>query len=588
VQLRHLAQRSPSAGVLVPARSALRLQDAPHGPDPKAILNSIGEVVYDWDIGSDRLTWGPNVADVLDFASAEDLATGRTYGNLLSAMSNESRYEAIARSEEVDQGSGVPYHVCYALEATNSNAPRAPIWIEDTGRWFADASGRPAGAHGLIRIVTARYEAVEKLQKRSRVDPATGALNRASLTEHIEQLLERSQHRNETFVVLLAAIENLFALNRTYGYDAADQMIAGIVARLRGEMRGSDVIARYAGNKFGLVLAGCEDGQMKVAARRFVEAIAGTPFQTDAGPVHAGLRVGGVIAPRHGRAAQILFQHAEEALDLARRAGAGRFAEFEHSLSAADARLRALRTADVILSGLNQGRVTVALQPIVRLTSRSIAFEEALLRLVMPDGTMVCPAALLPVAENAGLVPLLDSRVLELALARLQQDQAAHLSINVSAATLHDPDWPDRLRNAVRLAPGSAERLIIEITETSALVNIEATCAAISAMKSLGIRVAMDDFGAGHTSFKNLRRLGFDLVKIDGAFIQNLARSPDDRFFVRTLLDLARHLNIGTVAEWVEDADTAYLLAEWGVDYAQGNFFGEARPASAAAAAAAA
>ncbi|MEA2874836.1 MAG: hypothetical protein QOF14_32, partial [Hyphomicrobiales bacterium] len=120
VQLRHLAQRSPSAGVLVPARSALRLQDAPHGPDPKAILNSIGEVVYDWDIGSDRLTWGPNVADVLDFASAEDLATGRTYGNLLSAMSNESRYEAIARSEEVDQGSGVPYHVCYALEATNS------------------------------------------------------------------------------------------------------------------------------------------------------------------------------------------------------------------------------------------------------------------------------------------------------------------------------------------------------------------------------------------------------------------------------------------------------------------------------------
>jgi EAL domain-containing protein (putative c-di-GMP-specific phosphodiesterase class I) len=140
----------------------------------------------------------------------------------------------------------------------------------------------------------------------------------------------------------------------------------------------------------------------------------------------------------------------------------------------------------------------------------------------------------------------------------------------------------------VRLAPGAAERLIIEITETSALVDIEATCAAVAAMKSLGIRVAMDDFGAGHTSFKNLRRLGFDLIKIDGAFIQNLARSPDDRFFVRTLLDLARHLNIATVAEWVEEAETAQLLAEWRVDYAQGNFFGEAQLASAAAASAAA
>ena len=90
----------------------------------------------------------------------------------------------------------------------------------------------------------------------------------------------------------------------------------------------------------------------------------------------------------------------------------------------------------------------------------------------------------------------------------------------------------------------------------------------------------MDDFGAGHTSFRNLRRLGFDLVKIDGAFIQNLSRSPDDRFFVRTLLDLARHLKIEAVAEWVEDAETARLLTEWGLDYVQGNFFGEARLAS--------
>jgi diguanylate cyclase (GGDEF)-like protein len=426
------------------------------------------------------------------------------------------------------------------------------------------------------------------LRKRSRLDPATGALNRASLIEHIERLLERTQHRTETFVVLLAAIENLFALNRSYGYDAADQVITGIAARLRAEMRGCDVVARYAGNKFGLVLAACDGKQMEVAARRFVEAVANMPFQTDAGPVHAGLRIGGVIAPRHGRAAQILFQHAEAALDLARQAGACRFAAFEHSMSARDGRPRALPTADDILSGLNQGRLTLALQPVVHLASRSTAFNEALLRLVMADGTMAGPAALLPVADKAGLIALLDSRVFELALARLQEDPAIHLSVNVSAATLHDPDWPDRLRNAVRLAPGAAERLIVEVGETSALVDIEATCAAIRVMKSLGIRVAMDDFGAGHTSTSNLRRLGFDLVKIDGAFIQNLGRSPDDRFFVRTLLDLARHVEIETAAEWVEEGETAHLLTEWGVDYAQGDFFGEARPAVGGVASAAA
>jgi diguanylate cyclase (GGDEF)-like protein len=586
VQLRHLAHRSPATSVLAPTRSA-PVPDQLPWPDPNSILNSIGEVVYDWDIDSDRLTWGPNVGQVLGFAS-EKLTTGRGFSNLLSPLSEESRYDTISRSPHSDPGSGVPYHVCYALEAPNAEARHSPIWIEDTGRWFAAAEGKPARAHGLIRVITERHEATEKLQKRSRLDPATGALNRISLSEHVEQLLERSQHRAETFVVLLAEIENLFTLNRTYGYDAADQVICGIVARLGAEMRGSDIVARYAGNKFGLVLAGCDVEQMKVAAARFIETVAAAPFQTDAGLVHASLRIGGVIAPRHGRSAQILFQHAEEALELARQAGARRFAEFKPSSTAADARLRTLRTAEDILNGLNQGRVALALQPVLRLASPGAAFEEALLRLVLPDGTIVGPSGLLPVAEKAGMIGLLDARVLDLVVTRLQQDPAAHLSVNVSAATLHDRDWLDRLRNAVRLAPGTAERLIIEITETCALGDTAATCAAIAAMKSLGIRVAMDDFGAGHTSFRNLRRLGFDLIKIDGAFIQNLARSPDDRFFVRTLLDLARHLNIETVAEWVEDAETARLLTEWGIDYGQGNFFGEARlavPVTASAAA---
>jgi diguanylate cyclase (GGDEF)-like protein len=587
VQLRHLAQRSPLTSVVTRPQPASRPEIAP-GPDPRAILNSIGEVVYDWDIGSDHLTWGPNVTDVLGFASAEDLATGRGYANLLSAVSGESRYEAVTRSEAVDQGGGVPYHLCYALAPPAAEGRRAPVWIEDSGRWFADATGRPARAHGLIRIVTERHEADEKLAQRSRLDPTTGALNRASLTEHVERLLSEAQQRKESFVLLLAAVENLFALNRTYGYDVADQIIARIVARLRGHMRGGDVLARYGGNKFALVLDSCDHEQMKVAAFRLLGAVAETAFQTDAGPVHAGLRIGGVIAPRHGRSPQILFQHAEEALDHARQSGAARFCAFEPSLVVEDARIRALRTAEDIVGALNQGRITLALQPVVSVASRAIVFEEALLRLVLPDGTIVGPSGLLPVAEKAGLVALLDRRVLELGLARLKENPAAHLSVNVSAATLHDPDWPDRLRNAMRLAPGAAERLIVEITETCALVDIDATCTAIAAMKSLGIRVAMDDFGAGHTSFKNLRRLGFDLVKIDGAFIQNLARSPDDRFFVRTLLDLARHLKIEAVAEWVEDAETARLLADWGLDYVQGNFFGEARLAPPTAASAAA
>jgi EAL domain-containing protein (putative c-di-GMP-specific phosphodiesterase class I) len=114
----------------------------------------------------------------------------------------------------------------------------------------------------------------------------------------------------------------------------------------------------------------------------------------------------------------------------------------------------------------------------------------------------------------------------------------------------------------------------VEVLETAAVRDPAGLRGRLDAMKALGVGIAIDDFGAGHTSFKLLRSLPVDILKIDGAFVQNLARSPEDRFFVRTLLDLAHHLGIATVAEWVEDEDTARLLTQWGVDYLQGNHCG--------------
>ena len=129
------------------------------------------------------------------------------------------------------------------------------------------------------------------------------------------------------------------------------------------------------------------------------------------------------------------------------------------------------------------------------------------------------------------------------------------------------------------MRPDIAERLIVEITETNIIEDVEATGRVIALCKQLGLKVAMDDFGSGHTSFRNLRELSFDLVKIDGAFVQNIVNSADDRFFVRTLIDLAHHLSLKIVAEWVQDEETAVLLREWGVDYFQGSLFGQAETA---------
>jgi len=569
-----VAVQAASAGAAAPA--PVTASGVGAGPDPRAILDSIGEVVYDWDVASDRLTWGPNALTVLGVGDLEQISSGRAYSEIITSDSVASRYAAITGSTATDSGSGVSYRARYGLVLGGGRAPQT-AWLEDTGRWFAGVDGKAARAHGVIRVITSHYEAERELEFRSRFDALTNCYNRAHVLEIVTRHLSRTPGKQTHFCILLASLENLFALNRTYGYDVADEVIAGVAKRLRGTMRGPDSLGRYAGAKFALVLDNCDRDQMMIAAQRFLNETSREPIETSAGPIPIALRIGGVAAPRDGRTAHLLFQHAEEALDLARASGATRLIAFEPSLTRNDTRVQAARMADDIVSALNDGRVALALQPIVDSKTRRPAFSEALIRLRQPDGSIVSPGAILPIAEKAGLVHLLDQRVLELALARLNADPQLTLSVNVSGATIHDPDWPERFKAMIGQNPAVASRLIVELTETCAIADVEATHAAISCARSLGVRVAMDDFGAGHTSFRNLRRLPFDLIKMDGAFVQNIARSPDDRFFVRTLIDLAHHINLPVVAEWVEDAETAKLLTEWGVEYMQGVHFADAR-----------
>jgi len=571
--LRSDAQVAPQPGAPGPAAPAA-ISGA--GPDPRVILDSIGETVYDWDVVSDRLTWGPNAVTVLGVGNLEQISSGRAFSELITSDSVASRYAAITGSTAVDGGTGVSYRARYGI-VLGGGRVKQTTWIEDTGRWFAGPDGKPARAHGVIRVITSHYEAERELEFRSRFDALTNCYNRAHILEIVSRNLSRTPGRQTHFCILLASVENLFVLNRTYGYDVADEVIAAVSKRLRGTMRAPDSIGRYAGAKFALVLDNCDRDQMMIAAQRFLNETSREPFETSSGPIPIALRIGGVAAPRDGRTPNLLFQHAEEALDLARSSGATRLVAYEPSLALNDTRVQAARMADEIVSALNDGRVTLALQPIIDSRTRRPAFSEALIRLRQPDGSIVSPGAILPIAEKAGLVHLLDQRVLELAVARLNADPQLSLSVNVSGATIHDPDWPERFKAMIAQNPSIAPRLIVEITETSAIADVEATHAAISCARALGVRVAMDDFGAGHTSFRNLRRLPFDLIKMDGAFVQNIARSPDDRFFVRTLVDLAHHMNMPVVAEWVEDAETAKLLTEWGVEYMQGIHFADAR-----------
>ncbi|HLL28213.1 MAG TPA: bifunctional diguanylate cyclase/phosphodiesterase [Xanthobacteraceae bacterium] len=532
-----------------------------------ALFSAAKEAAYIWDIATDALLWSANAPDVLGIDSLATVTNGKRFAALLHPESPANRYDGIVDSAARDEGTGVPYELCYRLNTD----PAKPRWIEDAGRWFVGPDGRPARAEGVIRLATERHLREEKLKRLAATDALTGEMTRARLLSELSRAIADAEAKRASVGFLIVGIDDLAHVNQSYGFDVADEAIKAVAAQLRSRMRGADLIGRFSDNKFGFVLHECEAEDLPVAAARFVNAVREEPFETSAGLVAISVTAGGVVAPRHARDAGEAVGRALEALDLAKEAGRGAFRAYAPSIESEAARRENLRITDVIVAALNERRVELAFQPVVHAKSRELAFRECLVRLREPNGKEVDTFSIVTVAEKLDLVRLIDHRVLELALAELAAHAELRLSLNVSAATVHDPLWLSAL---AAMPKGVGSRLIVEITESAAIRDVEATRRFVAKVKSYGCRVAIDDFGAGYTSFRNLRRLGVDMVKIDGSFVANLEHAPDDRVFVRALLELARELGLETVAEWVQSESAAETLAGWGCNYFQGALTG--------------
>jgi diguanylate cyclase (GGDEF)-like protein len=542
--------------------------------EPGDILASIGLVPYDWHLDSDTLTWGANAADVLQVPELARIATGRGYAALLDPKNVSTRYDAVMQEGARDYGAGVPYQAEYCLLAGRDGATR--LWVEDNGRWFAGPDGRPARAHGVVRAVTERHDHNERLAYLSRFDGLTGEMNRNALTEALTTSLEDALKYRGSCGFLLIAVDNLARINEAYGFGVADEVIASVGRRIRSRMRGGDLLGRFSSNKFGVVLNTCTPEDLSMAADRFLAAVREDVVRTANGPVAATITIGGVAAPRHARTVAEILAHAQESLDSAKAKRRGSFVAYRPNIERETLRQENVRATDKIITALNERRILLAFEPLVAAATRELAFYECLMRIRRADGSVVPATAVIPIAEQLGLVRLIDHRVIELVTAELSAAPSLQASVNVSPDSITDPDWWSALGARLRARPGVAQRMILEITETAAIQNIDETAGFVTRAKDLGCRIAIDDFGAGYTSFRNLRRLGVDMIKIDGAFVQNLTRSEDDRVFVRTLIELGRSLGLKTVAEWVQDEESAAILTGWGCDYLQGDLVGRA------------
>jgi EAL domain-containing protein (putative c-di-GMP-specific phosphodiesterase class I) len=312
-----------------------------------------------------------------------------------------------------------------------------------------------------------------------------------------------------------------------------------------------------------------------VVAARLRAAVRGNGVETRSGLVAATCSVGAVWLPQGASTSQEAMLRAEQALDKARANGRDGFAVYEQSPQRETARLRQMQIADEVVLALKENRLTLAYQPIVTARSRKVSHYECLLRMIKPDGDILTAGLFVPACEQMGIVHLVDRFALEATIAKLKAHKDVTLAVNVSGTAASDPAWLQDFVDTVRVEKDVAPRLIVELTETAALHHFEENAQFVSQLREVGVRVAIDDFGAGYTSFRNLQMLHVDTVKIDGSYVKDLSQSPENQVFVRTLVGLARSFDIKTVAEWVGSDDDAALLQNFGVDYFQGFYFGE-------------
>jgi diguanylate cyclase (GGDEF)-like protein len=549
-----------------------RIEQPAGVPDAAEVLSSIDEAAYEWRLDTDALLWSGNAASLL----GRDIASGRSFAQKVDAKDGQSRHDAVNQAAQSDAGEGVPYQVQYVFRHDDEK-----IWLEDTGRWFAGADGKPLRALGTVRAINARHAREAELLRLAKFDPLTGEMNRLHLTEVLGEKFGETIRSRASCGFLLVAIDHLGNLNDAYGFDAAEEVIAQVAKRIRARLRGKDYLGRFSGNKFGVLLTDCTAEELAVAADRLLAGVRDETFATAAGPVAATVTIGGVTAPRHARTVPEILSRAQDALHAARAKRHGSFAAYRPNVERDALRRDSVRAADEIVAALNERRIVLAYEPVVEAKSRKVAFYECLMRVHRPDGRLAHANEIIPAAERVGLIRMLDYRVLELVVAELAAAPGLTASVNVSPTSTVDPDWWAGLVALLRVHASAAERLIIEITETATIHDVAEARGFVTRVKDLGCRIAIDDFGAGNTSFRNLRKLGVDIVKIDGAFVQNIVKSDDDRAFVHALIDLSHRLGLQTVAEWVQDEQAAQLVSAWGCDCLQGALIGlasDARP----------
>lgn len=371
--------------------------------------------------------------------------------------------------------------------------------------------------------------------------------------------------------LLVISIDNIAMIMRGYGHEISEKVITSLVEKIGYMLSPQDTLSRLQKDQIGLIMPQMAESAARSFATQLHAALQGFGYESEYGSLHVLCSVACVPVPKTTRSAEGALDQAFISL----KSKQGIVFPVLEELPRASANCRQeMGLANYLSRAIRENRLRLAYQPIISSRTGEISHYEALLRNISDDGRISSAGALIPVAERMGMIQMIDRWVLEKVVEELRASDKVSLAFNVSNLTTDDETWLEYLGELIGNDPEVASRMTVEITETAIHRDLSKTAYFVASIQALGAQVALDDFGSGYTSFRQLKSLSIDMVKIDGAFIRDLTDNADNRFFVKTLLDFTKGFGLKSVAEFVENGEIAKMLMELGVEYMQGYYFG--------------
>lgn len=439
-----------------------------------------------------------------------------------------------------------------------------------------DSANTFIGHLWMFEDVTLEQQTAQQLIYLAERDALTGLYNRHRLHEEMEKFLLESARSGIHGALLFFDLDEFKYINDTFGHHAGDATLTRIAHELSGLVRRNETLARLGGDEFALLIPQITDlKEVEMLAERMVRAIAQLPMVFADHPHRVTVSLGIALYPLHGASIEELIAHADTAMYQAKACGKNTWQVYRPELDMGKEMVARIAWNDRLANAFEKNLFRLHFQGVYHTVNRSLSHLEALVRMIDEENPeqLIMPGLFIPIAEKTGKILELDRWVIHEAIATLaRHPHLRALAVNLSGRSLADPALPQYIQDTLALHSVAPSRLLIEITETTAIGDLQDAGRFIEALHHTGCVTCLDDFGTGFSSFAYLKYLKVDALKIDGLFIRDLPNDPDNQLFVKSIADVARGMGKLTVAEFVEDAATLELLTQFGVDLVQGYF----------------